>query len=179
MKILLDACCAPCSVPAIERLQIEFPGADIIIYANNSNIQPEEEYKKRLQNIKRIAAYYNKEVIVEEYNPDEWHEFVKGLEQEPEGGKRCEKCYEFRLKKAAEFASKNKFSMLATTLTTGPPKKAELINKIGKKVCMPLKIKFIEDDFKKKDGFLISTKKSKELNLYRQDYCGCEYSIRK
>lgn len=178
MKILLDVCCAPCAIPAIEKLEKDFPGADIILYSNNSNIHPKEEYEKRVENIGRIAEHYKKEFIVDKYNPAEWKKFVKGLETEKEGGRRCEKCYEFRLKKAAKFAAENDFDAFASTLTTGPPKKASIINKIGNEISKACKIKFIEEDFKKNNGSLRSTLVSKELGLYRQDYCGCEYSLR-
>jgi predicted adenine nucleotide alpha hydrolase (AANH) superfamily ATPase len=177
-RILVDVCCAPCSIPAIENLQRKYPGLDIAIFSNNSNIHPEDEYEKRTTSIKRIAIYYGKMLSIDKYSPEEWLIFVKGLEKEAEGGKRCNSCYEFRIGKAAEFAKKNKFDLLATTLTTGPPKQAEVINRIGKKICDKFNILFIEEDFKKGDGFLRSVKMSKELNLYRQNYCGCKFSIR-
>ncbi len=190
MKILLDVCCAPCAIPAIEKLEKDFPNSEIILYSNNSNIHPKEEYERRVDNIGRIAEHYKKEFIVDEYNPAEWKKFVKaeGFEAEKEGGKRCEKCYEFRLRKAAKFAIENGFDAFASTLTTGPPKQAKIINPIGMKLAAEYnsaveiklsagkKIKFIEEDFKKNNGGLRSSVVSKELGLYRQDYCGCEYS---
>ncbi len=176
MKILLDVCCAPCAIPAIEKLEKDFPNSEIILYSNNSNIHPKEEYERRVENIEKIAEHYKKEFIVERYDPAAWKKFVKGLESEKEGGKRCEKCYEFRLRKAAKFAIENGFNAFASTLTTGPPKQARIINPIGRGIAAELKIKFIEEDFKKNNGSLRSAIVSKELGLYRQDYCGCYLS---
>jgi predicted adenine nucleotide alpha hydrolase (AANH) superfamily ATPase len=178
-KILLDVCCAPCAVPAMELLIRKYPEAELVLYSNNSNIHPKEEYENRLKNIKRIAAHFGKEIIVDDYNPEEWLALTKGLENEPENGKRCIICYEFRLAKAAEYAAKNGFDAFASTLTTGPPKKAAVINAIGQKIARKSEISFLAEDFKKSNGYLRSTIVSKELNLYRQNYCGCCYSIRK
>jgi epoxyqueuosine reductase len=182
-KLLLDSCCGPCSIPAIETLNKikENTENKITLFVNNSNIDDKEEYEKRLEALKKVAKHYKKELIIDTHNPNEWFEFVKfeGFQDEPEGGKRCEKCYEFRIKKAIEYAKKNNFNTIATTLTTGPFKNAEKINKLGKQTAKEQNIEFLEQDFKQNGGYQKSIEKSKELKLYRQNFCGCKFSKRK
>jgi len=185
-RVLLHACCGPCSTIAIERLISD--GFKPVLFYYNPNIAPYSEYKKRLENLRLVADHFKIDLIIpfeteQEYLEEHsrWRDSVKGYEDEPEEGKRCSICYAYRLKKASEFAKKNKFDKYSTTLTTGTAKKACIINPIGKSFETDKekqKNQFLEYDFKKKDGFLRSVRISKELGLYRQDYCGCEFSLR-
>ena len=177
-KIALDICCAPCSIAAIERLRQRFKDCAIIGYVNNSNVYPVEEYNRRLDSIKRIAEYYNLKLFIDSYNPNEWLNEVKGYEKEPENGKRCLICYEYRLRKVALFAKSKKISKFVSTLTTGPMKRADIINSIGETIAKDYGLEFIKDDFKKNNGFMRSVELSKKFKLYRQRYCGCKFSIR-
>lgn len=171
-RLLLHVCCAPCSMHCIETIKKDY---DLVLFFSNSNIWPEEEYKKRLGNARKIADAYSIELVEDDYNHKAWLEHIKGFESEPEGGKRCAKCFEFNLRRAAEYAEKNSFDYFTTTLTISPHKDSKTIFEIGKR----LSDRFFEMDFKKKDGFSHSTELSKKLNLYRQSYCGCEFSMRK
>lgn len=173
MKILLHVCCAPCSTHVIEELKKEH---EITPYFYNPNIEPVLEYEKRLRAAEEYAEKLGLKLIVSDYENLQWHESVRGLEQEPEGRKRCSKCFELRLRKTAEFAGQNGFDSFTTTLTVSPFKDAGLINAIGKRIGEDLGVMFLERDFKKKDGYMNSVKLSKENNLYRQHYCGCLFS---
>jgi len=176
MKILLHICCAPCSTHSIEMLKQE---NDLVLFFYNPCIFPKEEFEKRLENAKIIAKEHNLKLIVPEYNHKKFLDYVKGYEKEPENGKRCLLCYEQRLRKTAEFAKKNNFNSFTTTLTISPHKNSETIFNIGKELEKKNNVKFIDINFKKKDGFKHSVELSKKYNLYRQDYCGCEFSRNK
>ena len=167
-KLLLHVCCAPCSTYAVEIMKEQY---DVVLFFSNSNIYPKEEYEKRLSNAKKTAGIYGLQLVEDSYDHDAWLEFIKGLENEPEKGKRCEKCFEFNLSRAAEYVKKNGFSCFTTTLTISPHKDSKVIFEIGRKLG-----NFLEMDFKKKDGFKHSIELSKKYELYRQDYCGCEFS---
>lgn len=193
--LLLHACCGPCSSYVIEYLSKYF---DITIYYYNPNIHPSEEYYRRLNELKKFLAIFptalnNSVKLVEDiYNPEEYFQATKTLEEpelqkEPERGERCRRCYEFRMKRAYEYACKNSFAWFTTTLSISPYKDAQKINIIGKslqdeKSCEEknfdiIKItKFLPSDFKKHGGFLRSIQLSAEYGLWRQDYCGCIYS---
>jgi len=168
---LLCVCCAPCATQSIEKLLEEY---EITLYFANSNIFPEDEFENRLANAKKLAEIYNLPISIAEYVHREWKEFVKGLESEPEKGKRCEKCFEYNLSKGAKFAEENNFNFFTTTLTISPHKSSETIFAVGKNFK-----KFLPIDFKKDNGFQKSLELSKKYKLYRQNYCGCEFSIRK
>jgi len=174
-KLLLHVCCGPCSTHVITELGKEY---EIIIFFCNPNIYPKEEYERRLSASKEVAKKMNIGFIEGEYDFDLWNNSVKGFESEPEGGKRCDKCIEIRLKKTAELAKAQGFDIFSTTLTTGPQKSPKKINEIGKKVGGEFWIEFLSADFKKKDGHLKSIKMSNEMGIYRQNYCGCEFSMR-
>ncbi|MBW3020230.1 epoxyqueuosine reductase QueH [Candidatus Woesearchaeota archaeon] len=165
MKLLLHVCCAPCTAGCLEQLK-EY---EITMFFSDSNIYPEEEYERRKYEAKKLAEIYGIEFIEDTYDHDEWREFVKGLEKEPEGGKRCFKCFEFNLRRAAEMA-KN-YDFFTTTLTLSPHKSNLKIFEVGKNFE-----KFLEKDFK--TGWAKSVELSIEHNLYRQNYCGCEFSLR-
>ena len=176
-KLLLHACCAPCSSYCLEYLSKYF---NIIIYFFNPNISKKEEYEYRLNEEKRLISlmeFKNPVTIVEStYNPKEFFEAVKGLENEPEGGKRCAECFKLRLKATAEKAKEIGADYFTTTLTISPLKNAQLLNTIGKEFSEEYQIPWLYSDFKKKEGYKRSIILSKKYNLYRQDYCGCVFS---
>jgi len=172
-KILLHVCCGPCATHSIKELMKEF---DVVLFPYNPNIYPKDEYEKRLDAVKRVAEELNVEMLEVEYDHDDWLERVRGLEDEKEGGKRCDVCFEFRLKKTVEVCVKKGIGCFTTTLSISPHKNTKKINGVGKNVAGS-NLRFIEKDFG--DGFQKSVDISKELGLYRQKYCGCEFSIRK
>lgn len=176
-RILLHVCCGPCATHAINELQQE--SFDVTLFFSNSNIHPNEEHLKRLQSLKNYVEKAKTPLIIDEYEPDEWFELVKGYEEEPEGGERCRICIESRLKRTAHHAKSNGFAWFTTTLTISPHKNANIINQLGVQVAKEYNLKFLSKDFKKKNGFKKSIKISKEHNLYRQNYCGCVFSMKK
>ena len=175
--ILLHSCCAPCSSHVISTL---IPFFNITILYYNPNIEPLEEYKKRKEEEIRFInefPHQNKLDIIDcDYDNDKYHEIIKGLENEPEGGARCMKCYYQRMEMTAKTAKENGYDYFATTLTVSPLKKSKKLNEIGKSLEDKYKIKYLFSDFKKKNGYKHSIELSKKYNLYRQDYCGCIYS---
>lgn len=184
-SLLLHACCGPCSSYVLEYLSKYFT---ITILYYNPNIYPEEEYLRRLNELKNFlprfpAAFKNNVKFVEQnYDPEEFYSALEiknhpEFADEPEKGERCRRCYEFRLKKAYEYAVKNNFDYFCTTLSISPFKDSEKINTIGKELCDSIKkTKWLPSDFKKKGGFKRSLELSEEYELYRQQYCGCVYS---
>ena len=180
--LLLHSCCGPCSTQVINFLKDYFK---ITVYYYNPNIEPYTEYEKRKQEqIKFIKEFNleNKDNIIEFkealYENEIYQNYVKGLEQEKEGGARCNKCFYLRLKNTALKAKENNFEYFGTTLTVSPHKNSQIINEIGEKIEKEIGIKFIYGDFKKNDGYKKSIEYSKKYNLYRQDYCGCHYARR-
>lgn len=178
-SLLLHSCCAPCSSYVLEYLSEFF---DITIFYYNPNIHPENEYRKRVQEqkefISQLPTKRKINFIEEHYNTREFFDIAKGLEEEREGGTRCFKCYKLRLREAAKKAKKLNFDYFTTVLSISPHKNAEKINEIGDKLAEELDIKFLNSDFKKKNGYKRSIELSKKYNLYRQNYCGCVYSQR-
>ncbi|MBC8180796.1 epoxyqueuosine reductase QueH [candidate division KSB1 bacterium] len=174
-KLLLHTCCAPCITVPLERLQSEF---EITGFFYNPNIHPEQEYKKRLHEIKRWTQQTGIPLIVQNYETSRWFELVKGLEDEPEGGKRCDVCFRMRLEQTAALAKQKGFDCFTTTLSISPHKNATAINLVGNEVGKKFGVQFFEANFKKKDGFKQSVELSKNYGFYRQDYCGCIYSRR-
>ena len=179
-KLLLHVCCAPCSSYVLEYLNKYF---DITVFYYNPNISSEEEYNKRLNEEKRFVSEYPfensvKEVVNGEYNNELFEETIKGLENEKEGGVRCFKCYRLRLEESAKYAKDNGFDFFTTTLTISPYKNANKLNEIGDELSKIYGVKYLFSDFKKKNGYKRSIELSHEYNLYRQDYCGCTYSVR-
>lgn len=170
-KLLIHACCGPCSTSVLELLNKYFL-IDVLYY--NPNIYPEEEYKKRLNALKKVS----KNIISFSYDSDLFTNLVKGLETEKEGGLRCYKCIEARLRKTATYAKENGYDFYTTTLSVSPHKNSKMINEIGYKLEKEYNIKYLYSDFKKKEGYKRSITLSKDLNLYRQTYCGCKYSIK-
>ena len=171
--ILLHSCCGPCSSSVIERLT---PYFDITVLYYNPNIEPKEEYEKRKAEQIRLLKEIDVKYMDCDYDNETYHEVVKGMEKEKEGGARCTLCFMLRLSKTASLAKENGFDYFGTTLTVSPHKNSELINKIGFKEGKKLGIEFLPADFKKEDGYKRSIELSKKYDLYRQDYCGCLYS---
>lgn len=176
--LLLQCCCAPCSSAVLERLKEHF---DLKIYFYNPNIYPQEEYKKRLGEFEKLLfspRFAEKiEMVPSEYSQGDFENAIKGYENEKEGGARCEKCFRLRLFETAKKAKETGADYFCTTLTVSPHKNAELLNKIGEEAEKEYGVKFLRSDFKKKEGYKRSIELSNELNLYRQNYCGCKYSI--
>lgn len=173
--LLLHSCCAPCSSYCIEEL-VKFFRLTVFYY--NPNIDTDEEYEKRKNEQKRFIAEFAPEVefIGEEHESEEFYKAVKGLENEPEGGKRCRVCFTLRLGKTAEKAKENGYEFFATTLTISPLKNAKVINEVGLELERTYGVKYLPTDFKKRGGYLRSTVLSERYGIYRQNYCGCEYS---
>ena len=176
-KLLLHACCAPCGAYSAEFLQSQ--GYDITYFYYNPNIYPEAEYERRLEELKRYSSERNIPLIIEEPDFDNWEKSVKGFENEPEKGNRCRICYEIRLKKTAEKAKNLGFDYFTTTLSISPHKSYEIIKEISEELQNIYEITYLDVNLKKQDGYKKSVELSKKYNFYRQEYCGCKYSIRK
>ena len=177
--LLLHACCAPCSSAVLERLGDIFK---ITILYYNPNITEEDEYKKRLDEIHNFISKFNIkykiDIIDGRYNPNEFFKISNNLEDEPERGSRCYKCYKLRLEETAKIAIELNFDYFTTTLSLSPYKNSNWINEIGEDLNKQYNTKYLYSDFKKNNGYKRSIELSKEYNLYRQDYCGCIYSKR-
>lgn len=175
--LLLHSCCAPCSSYCLSYLAEYFK---ITIYYYNPNISPVEEYQKRVAEQKRLINELpvKHKVSFKEgiYEPERFFEMAKGLEDVPEGGERCFKCYEMRQREAALYASENVFDFFTTTLSISPHKNAAKLNEIGLNLEKEYGIRYLVSDFKKKGGYLKSIEYSRQYDLYRQNYCGCIYS---
>lgn len=178
--LLLHSCCAPCSSYVLEYLSQHFK---ITLFYYNPNIYPQEEFRKRIEEQQKFIAgltvKYPISFIGGEYIPADFYAITKGLENEPEGGARCFACYELRLKEAAVLAKEKGFDYFATTLSISPLKNAAKINEIGEKLEQAYNVKHLPSDFKKKGGYLRSIQLAKEYDLYRQNYCGCVFSLKK
>lgn len=191
-KLLLHACCAPCSSHCLEYLRQYF---DITVFYYNPNIMNEPEYRKRVEEEKRLIAEYNKQVETEnfegmnsdasarkieiiegDYIVSDYLNAVRGLENCSEGGDRCTRCFELRLEESARIAKENGFEFFTTTLTISPLKDAERLNRIGDEMGNKYGVSFLPSDFKKKEGYKRSIELSHMFDLYRQDFCGCEFS---
>ncbi len=176
-KLLLHACCAPCSSYCIEYLSNYF---EITIYYYNPNIDKEEEYDYRYSEldrfIKEFKTKYPVHLINAGYHKEDFEKISKGLESEPERGARCLKCYRLRLEKSYQYAKDNNFDYITTTLTLSPHKPSSVINEIGGELEKEYSVPYLYSDFKKREGYKRSITLSHEYNLYRQDYCGCKYS---
>jgi predicted adenine nucleotide alpha hydrolase (AANH) superfamily ATPase len=173
MKVALHICCAVCAAGAAERLIEE--GHQVFGYYYNPNIYPEEEYRRRLNSTLKVARELGFSLTEGPYVPAEWYQAVASLENEPEGGKRCPVCFRMRLEKVYRFMIESDCEAFASTLTMGSNKSADLIERIGREIGGE---KFLSRDFKKKEGFKRASELSRKWGLYRQNYCGCEFSIR-
>lgn len=187
-RLLLHACCAPCSSYCLEYLRAYF---DLTVFYYNPNITEDAEYRKRVEEEKQLIAALNAQphgnlerqtgeniikLIEGDYDPARFYEIAQGLEQCPEGGERCFRCYELRLRESAEAARRLQFDYFTTTLTISPLKNAARLNEIGERLGAEYGVAYLPSDFKKRNGYKRSIELSKEYHLYRQDYCGCVYS---
>lgn len=173
-KVLLHSCCAPCSSHVVTLLKEYF---DVTVLYYNPNIYPLEEYLKRKNEQIKLLEILNIPIMDIDYDHNEFKENVKGFEDEKEGGARCNKCFALRLEKTAILAQLNQFEYFCTTLTVSPYKNSQIINKIGAMLEQKYNVKYLYSDFKKKEGYKKSIELSKKYDLYRQHYCGCEYSV--
>lgn len=177
--LLLHSCCAPCSSYVLEYLSQYFR---ITVFYYNPNIYPQQEYAMRVREqqefIRRFPAKYPVSFVEGAYDTQRFYAMAKGLEDVPEGGERCFRCYELRLREAGELAKESGFDYFTTTLSISPLKNADKLNEIGKRVGEALGVAYLQSDFKKKNGYKRSTELSKAYGMYRQDYCGCIYSYR-
>ena len=189
MKVLLHTCCGPCAsacVPALRDL-----GNEVVLFYSNSNIDTEEEFEKRLANARKLAEAEGVELAADAYDHADWLEKVaKGFEDEPEKGARCARCFRYNLARAAAYAAAHGYDAFTTSLTVSPHKVSRMVFEAGADAAWSASAKdcggsaaaapeFLPVDFKKKDGFLRSLRRAAELGLYRQSYCGCEFSRRK
>lgn len=181
--MLLHSCCGPCSTSVIERLSDRF---HLTVCFYNPNITNAGEYRRRLETERQFITQYNERVKPEDpvkliegpYEPERFLEAVRGLEQEPENGARCAVCFRLRMQKVAEEADRRNFDMFATTLTVSPHKHTPTIHAIGYELEKAIRPVFLDENFKKRDGFRRSTELSAEYGLYRQNFCGCRFSYR-
>ncbi len=177
--LLLHSCCAPCSSYTLEYLSQYFK---ITVFYYNPNIYPETEYHKRVQEqqqfIERLPVKHPVAFIEGNYDTDRFYEMARGMEQLPEGGERCFKCYELRLREAAILAAEGSFDYFTTTLSISPLKNAAKLNEIGERLAAEYKTVYLPSDFKKRNGYKRSVELSEEYGMYRQNYCGCVFSLR-
>lgn len=174
-KLLVHVCCAPDAAYVFELLMETH---EVAGFFSNSNIHPAAEYARRLGETRKVAAHLGVQLIEDEYNPALWLKHTHKHRNEPEKGRRCDICYALRLQRTALTASSLGFDGFTTVMSLSPWKKAAVLNRIGRMFGRRYGVGFLEADFKKKNGFRKSIALSRELNLYRQDYCGCAYSRR-
>ena len=174
-KVLLHACCATCSAYPIEKLREM--GYEPVLYFFNPNIYPPEEFDKRLNELIKYANKKNVELIIDKQDATGWYHCIMGLENEPERGKRCARCFEYRMLFTALKAFQLEYQYFTTTLTVSPHKQSKVIFEKAQEVADKYELTFLDIDFKKENGFLKTMQIAKEENFYRQNYCGCEFSI--
>lgn len=177
-RLLLHSCCAPCSSYVLEYLSEYF---SITVFYYNPNIFPAEEYEKRVKEqealIEKLPAKHRISFLEGPYEQERFFEMAKGLERVPEGGERCFRCYHLRMLEAVQMARAGGFDYFTTTLSISPLKNVHKLNEIGEKLAREYGVDYLNSDFKKRDGYKRSIELSKEYGLYRQDYCGCVYSL--
>lgn len=179
-RLLLHACCAPCSSYCLEYLREAFA---LTVFFYNPNLTEQEEYRRRVEEEKRLIALMNGqegssqiEILEGRYEPERFLEAAKGLETCKEGGERCVRCFALRLGETARVAAEGEFDFFTTSLTISPLKNSALLNRIGAQEGERYGVRFLPSDFKKNNGYLRSTQLSRLYGLYRQNYCGCIYS---
>ncbi|NBH13143.1 hypothetical protein D3Z36_02800 [Lachnospiraceae bacterium] len=187
-RLLLHSCCAPCSSYVLEYLSAYF---QITVLYYNPNIYPVWEYEKRVEEQRQFICRFSQKIVTEQggnrafypidfvegrFDSERFYQTVKGLEDMPEGGERCFRCYELRLREAAEYAKKLSLDYFTTTLSISPLKNAEKLNEIGETLAEEYGIPYLCSDFKKKNGYKRSVELSRAYGMYRQDYCGCLFS---
>ncbi len=177
--LFLHACCAPCSSYVLEYLSKYF---SITVFFYNPNIFPGEEYEKRVSELRRMIGrmkfLHPVKFLEGDYQPEIFFQMAKGLEKEPEGGERCFRCYRLRMEEAARLAAEGGYDYFTTTLSISPLKNAAKINEIGEELSGIYRVSHLPSDFKKKNGYKRSVELSAEYGLYRQNYCGCVFSVR-
>ena len=179
-SLLLHSCCAPCNSAVLEKLQEIF---ELTVFYYNPNITEKAEYERRISEQRRLVEHFNQlhpqfpiALLEGNYEPEKFLTMSKGLELMPEGGERCYGCYGLRLEETARIAAEKGFDYFTTSLTISPMKNAEKLNELGEVMAEKYKVSFLPSDFKKKEGYKRSIQLSAELDLYRQDYCGCGFS---
>lgn len=173
MKVVLHICCAVCAAGAAERMIQE--GHQVCGFFYNPNIYPEEEYRKRLENTRKVTAELGFSLSEGPYIPEDWNQAIAGMETELEGGQRCPVCFEMRLAKTYQFMLESGYAAFTSTLTMGSNKSGELINRLGTEIAAD---QFLKKDFKKREGFKRAGELARQWGLYRQHYCGCIYSLK-
>jgi predicted adenine nucleotide alpha hydrolase (AANH) superfamily ATPase len=173
-KILAHICCAPDALYVVGLLQENY---EVVGFFYNPNIYPEAEYQLRLQEVKKVASHLHFELIEGPYDVDRWLKLTEKFKDEPEKGRRCHICYAWRLHQSALLAREQQIPLFTTIMSISPWKSAEVLNRIGRMTGRKFGVEFLEANFKKKDGFRKSVILSKEFGLYRQNYCGCQYSL--
>lgn len=175
-KILLHACCGICSAyPIVNLREADY---EPVVFFYNPNIYPEDEYNRRLEAEKTLCEYHNCELITGDYCQSDFFDNVKGLENEPERGKRCDVCFKIRLTQTAKLAKKLNINNFTTSIVISPHKNYQRLTETGISIAKEYDLNYVAIDFKKKDGFLKTNRIANSLGLYRQNYCGCKYSIR-
>ncbi len=174
-RLLLHICCGPCSVTVLEKLSREHA---VTGFFYNPNIQPAEEYAFRRRQLEKLAEILHWDIVYGEYDSARWLAAVRGLETEPEKGRRCTVCFRFRLRAAFAYARDHGFELVASTLSISPYKVTAQINAVGKELEKEFAIPFLAENFKKQDGFQICRRRAAELGVQHQDYCGCLFSWR-
>ena len=176
-RLLLHSCCGPCSSYVMEYLAQHF---EITVFYYNPNISPESEFQFRAKEQERLIKEMGLGILYQlgKYDPERFFALAKGLEHEKEGGERCFRCFRLRLEETAQLAKEQGFDYFTTTLSISPHKNAQVLNKLGEEIGNAYGIPYLFSDFKKKNGYRRSCELSAEYGLYRQNYCGCEYSKR-
>ena len=174
-RLLVHVCCAPDALYVLGLLKDEY---DLAGFFSNSNIHPREEYRRRLEEARKVARTLDLPLLEDDYDPDGWLALTRKFKGEPEKGRRCDVCYAARLKRTAEAAARGGFDAFTTVMSLSPWKKAAVMNRVGRQFGVRYKVAFLAGDFKKRDGFKKSVDLSRAHGLYRQDYCGCVYSRR-
>lgn len=175
-KILIHACCAVCMAYPVEILKEYYQP---IVFFSNSNIYPLEEYNRRKDELIKYCEKQGYDYIIDNFSQESWLEYIKGFENEPEKGERCNKCFEYRLMLTAQKAKELGVRYFTTTLSVSPHKVSKNIFRAGEQAQELTGVEFVKQDFKKQNGFLKTMQLAKENDFYRQQYCGCEFSIRK
>jgi predicted adenine nucleotide alpha hydrolase (AANH) superfamily ATPase len=172
-RLLLHSCCGPCSTVPLERLRDDY---DLTVFFYGPNIHPEEEYRLRLEGQRTVCRQLGVELVEGTYAPAEWERAVGPHRDLPEGSLRCESCYRLRMVQTARLARERGFDFFSVTLTVSRHKNSKVLERIGREVAAAEGVAYLADDFKKRDGYNLSVRRSRELGLYRQDYCGCQIS---
>lgn len=173
-QFLLHTCCAPCSIAVIDELRKSY---DLTVFFYNPNIYPEEEYLKRKAEVVRVCTEWSVPMVNGDYEPEKWNDVVRGKENAPEGGLRCQACIGMRLERTAQEASARGTELFGTTLTMGRQKKASMIFPLAEEAALRAGVMFYAEDWKKKGREDKAREMVKERGIYRQDYCGCKYSL--